>query len=161
MIRRIALGVVILTMAINPAGLMLAQEEGSGGGAADTPTATSPTVLITGSNRGIGLEFAREYAKLGWRVIATCRTPAEAADLKSIAASHPNVVIEQLDITDHAQIDALATKYSTRAIDLLLNNAALLSARPQQAFGHAACNQLRILRGQARKFLFVLGLQRG
>ncbi|MBT8444253.1 MAG: SDR family oxidoreductase, partial [Gammaproteobacteria bacterium] len=97
--------------------------------------ATAPTVLITGSNRGIGLEFARQYAALGWRVIATCRRPGKADKLKAIAAANPNVVIEKLDITDHAQVDALAERYSYLAIDLLLNNAALLSDRPKQAFG--------------------------
>jgi len=93
------------------------------------------TVLITGSNRGIGLEFARQYADLGWRVIATCRDPGKADELRRIAAQHPNVVIERLDITDHAQVDALAARYNYLAIDLLLNNAALLGARPAQAFG--------------------------
>jgi len=112
----------------------MAQQEGADstpGG----PAAAAPTVLITGSNRGIGLEFARQYAALGWRVIATCRNPGTAEKLKAIAASHPNVVIEKLDITDHAQVDALAERYSYLAIDLLLNNAALLSDRPKQAFG--------------------------
>ena len=122
-------------MAINAAGLTLAQREESGGGAGETPGDAAPTVLITGSNRGIGLEFARQYADLGWRVIATCRSPAEADALKAIAATHPNVVIEKLDITDHAQVDELAERYSYLAIDLLLNNAALLSDRPKQAFG--------------------------
>ena len=94
-----------------------------------------PTVLVTGSNRGIGLEFARQYADRGWRVIATCRDPGKAADLKRIAAKYPNVVIERLDITDHAQVDALAERYDYLPIDLLLNNAALLGERPAQTFG--------------------------
>lgn len=98
-------------------------------------SAAAPTVLITGSNRGIGLEFARQYAELGWRVIATCRDPGKASDLRRIAAQYPNVVIERLDITDHAQVDALAERYNYLAIDLLLNNAALLGERPAQAFG--------------------------
>lgn len=102
---------------------------------ATTPPAAAPTLLITGSNRGIGLEFARQYAALGWRVIATCRDPGKADDLKRIAATYPNVVIERLDITDHAQVDALAERYAYLAIDLLLNNAALLGERPAQAFG--------------------------
>lgn len=117
----------------------LAQQEAAettatGSAVAGAPAA-APTVLITGSNRGIGLEFARQYAVLGWRVIATCRSPEKADELKSIAAEHPNVVIERLDITDHAQVDALAERYSYLAIDVLLNNAALLADRPKQAFG--------------------------
>jgi len=95
----------------------------------------APTVLITGSNRGIGLAFARHYATLGWRVIATCRNPAQADELKAIAAEHPNVIIERLDITDHAAVDAMAERYSYLAIDVLLNNAALLGNRNEQAFG--------------------------
>lgn len=95
----------------------------------------APTVLITGSNRGIGLAFARHYATHGWRVIATCRNPAQADELKAIAAEHPNVIIERLDITDHAAVDAMAERYSYLAIDVLLNNAALLGNRNEQAFG--------------------------
>lgn len=102
---------------------------------AESASASAPTVLITGSNRGIGLEFVRQYAALGWRVIATCRHPGDADDLKQIAAAHPNVVVERLDITDHAQVDELAERYSYLAIDVLLNNAALLADRSRQAFG--------------------------
>jgi len=134
MIRRVAGKLLLLIMASVLTGTTMAQQEGADstpGG----PAAAAPTVLITGSNRGIGLEFARQYAALGWRVIATCRNPGKAEKLKAIAASHPNVVIEKLDITDHAQVDALAERYSYLAIDLLLNNAALLSDRPKQAFG--------------------------
>jgi NAD(P)-dependent dehydrogenase (short-subunit alcohol dehydrogenase family) len=47
-----------------------------------------PTVLITGSNRGLGLEFARQYADQGWNVIATCRAPAAAAALQEIAGHY-------------------------------------------------------------------------
>jgi NAD(P)-dependent dehydrogenase (short-subunit alcohol dehydrogenase family) len=98
--------------------------------------AMMPTVLITGSNRGIGLEFARQYAALGWHVIATCRTPDRADDLQQIAAKYPNLTIEKLDITDHAAIDTMAKSYSHLAIDILLNNAALLGARNKQALGN-------------------------
>jgi len=57
----------------------------------------SPTVLITVSNRGIGLEFARQYAEKGWNVIATARKPGKAEDLKLLAKAHPKLVIEQLE----------------------------------------------------------------
>ena len=85
------------------------------------------TVLITGSNHGLGLELARQYAARGWNVIATARRPAGDAglkDLEAIRASHPNLVIEQLDVTDSVMIKALAAKYRTQPIDVLLNNAA-------------------------------------
>jgi NAD(P)-dependent dehydrogenase (short-subunit alcohol dehydrogenase family) len=102
--------------------------------AADAP-AMQPTVLITGSNRGIGLEFARQYAARGWTVIATTRRPDEAAELKRLAASQPNVRIERLDVTSDAEVAALAAKYQGRPIDLLINNAALLEKLDRQLLG--------------------------
>ena len=44
-----------------------------------------PTVLLTGANRGLGLEFTRQYAARGWRVLACCRNPSEATDLQQVA----------------------------------------------------------------------------
>jgi len=83
----------------------------------------APTVLITGSNRGIGLEFTRQYAALGWNVIATCRRPADADELTRLAAENSNITIEQLDVLRLDMIDALAKKYKQQPIDVLLNNA--------------------------------------
>ena len=89
----------------------------------------APTVLITGSNASHGLAFTEEYARLGWNVIATCRTPAKADRLNALAAENPNIVIEELDIVDFAEIDALAEKYRDQPIDVLMNNAAINSFR--------------------------------
>ena len=89
----------------------------------------APTVLITGSNASHGLAFAEEYAKLGWNVIATCRTPAKAERLKVLASKHANIVIEELDIVDDDEIEALAEKYDGTPIDVLLNNAAINTFR--------------------------------
>jgi len=83
------------------------------------------TVLITGSDRGIGFALTREFASRGWQVIATCRDPAKATDLNGFAQSHPKVSVEKLDVTDNAGIDALAAKLKDRPIDALVNNAAL------------------------------------
>ncbi len=88
-------------------------------------SADQGTVLITGANRGIGLEFTRQYAQKGWKVIATCRNPGAATELQMIAGEHPGVVIEQLDVTDHPRIDTLAEKYRDTPIDVLLNNAGI------------------------------------
>jgi len=87
----------------------------------------SPTVLITGANRGMGLELARQYAELGWNVIATSRRAVDdpgLADLKAIAAAHPKLVIERIDVTDTAMIRGVAAKYRDQPIDVLLNVAA-------------------------------------
>ncbi len=87
----------------------------------------APTVLITGANRGIGLEFVRQYVGLGWQVIATARNPEAATELRAIRARNPGLAIERLDITVQAQVDALAARYRDRPIDVLINNAALLA----------------------------------
>lgn len=101
------------------------------------------TVLITGSNRGLGLEFARQYAEKQWNVIATCRDPDTAAELKQLQARHSNIAIERLDVADAAQIAALAAKYKGRAIDVLLNNAGILGEPAQQKFGANDYEQFR------------------
>jgi NAD(P)-dependent dehydrogenase (short-subunit alcohol dehydrogenase family) len=93
-----------------------------------------PVVMITGSNRGIGLEFVRQYAEAGWTVIATCRSPAAADELNALAAQHANISIEQLDITSAEQVAALAKKRAGQPFKLLINNAALLGPRDVQVF---------------------------
>jgi NAD(P)-dependent dehydrogenase (short-subunit alcohol dehydrogenase family) len=100
---------------------------------AATETPKMPTVLVTGSNRGLGLEFARQYAERGWMVIATARDPAGATDLATLAAKHPNARIETLDVTRNDQVDALAAKYRGQPIDVLLHNAGWLGDRDEQS----------------------------
>lgn len=97
------------------------------------PSSSVTTVLVTGANRGIGLEFARQYAARGWRVIATCRDPAKAADLQALAG--PLLTIEPLDVTDTAAIDRLAAKLKGTAIDILVNNAGIGGGGDNQVFG--------------------------
>lgn len=86
-----------------------------------------PTVLITGSNRGLGLEFVRQYAEDGWRIIATCRHPEKAEALEKLAAACPSVSLEEMDVADWNNIAALALKLKDTPLDLLINNAALAS----------------------------------
>ena len=94
------------------------------------------TILITGANRGIGLEFVRQYADAGWQIIATCRDPAVAGELRSLAEAHTNIRIETLDLASPASIDELAGRLGTRlALDVLLNNAALLGPGGPQILG--------------------------
>jgi len=95
-----------------------------------------PTVLITGANRGIGFEFVRQYTDRGYRVIATARNPGGADDLNAFAAAHDSIVVEKLDLVDLDGIDALAVKYEGHAIDVLINNAALMRGPDkEQSFG--------------------------
>ena len=82
------------------------------------------TVLVTGANRGLGLEFARQYAAAGSRVLAACRRPSDAKDLQRVAAeSGGRVRILQMDVTDSASVLAAAAELKGEAIDLLINNA--------------------------------------
>ncbi|MDO9104656.1 MAG: SDR family oxidoreductase [Methylovulum sp.] len=94
------------------------------------------TVLITGANRGLGLEFCKQYAEDGWRVIACCRQPEQASALLELARQYPVVQIEGLDVAEFTQIDALARKLSDRSIDVLINNAGVYGDTPANRFGH-------------------------
>jgi NAD(P)-dependent dehydrogenase (short-subunit alcohol dehydrogenase family) len=91
----------------------------------DDPADYKATILITGSNRGIGYEFVRRFSERDWRIIATARNPDEATDLHALADADPDIIIEQLDVTDHPRIDELAAKYQAQPIDILLLNAAI------------------------------------
>jgi NAD(P)-dependent dehydrogenase (short-subunit alcohol dehydrogenase family) len=88
------------------------------------------TVLITGANQGIGLEFAKEYAAKGWTVIATHRRTTTPEELAQLAAKYPKVRIERMDVTDAAQIEALGAKLKGVPIDILLSNAGLVRTDP-------------------------------
>jgi NAD(P)-dependent dehydrogenase (short-subunit alcohol dehydrogenase family) len=83
-----------------------------------------PTVLITGANRGIGLELVRQYSARDWHIIATARDVAGATELAALAKADPDISIEALDVTDHPGIDALAARLKDQPIDVLLSNAA-------------------------------------
>lgn len=95
-----------------------------------------PVALVTGSNRGIGLALAQELAANGWKVIATCRDPADADELRKLSTQNPKVVIEPLDVADNAAIDALATKYRGQPIDLLVNNAGIVGTYQQETLAN-------------------------
>lgn len=85
------------------------------------------TVLITGSNRGIGLEFATQYAAKGWKVIATHRGDTVPESLKSLADQYAAVSVERMDVLRHEEIDALAAKLKDTPIDVLINNAGIMN----------------------------------
>ena len=86
--------------------------------------ATPPTVLITGANRGIGIELARVFAAKGYTVIGTARDPADAKDLSAAADR-----VEPLDVTDAASVAALASRLQGVPIDILVNNAGVFDRK--------------------------------
>jgi NAD(P)-dependent dehydrogenase (short-subunit alcohol dehydrogenase family) len=107
------------------------------------PRARAETVLITGSNQGIGLEFAKEYAAKGWTVIATHRRETTPNELATLQQQYPTKVrVERMDVTDPAQIKALALKLKGQPIDVLLNNAALIRFGPIASDRRGSAGQL-------------------
>jgi len=98
-------------------------------------SANAATVLITGTNRGLGFEFTRQFAEKGWEVIATARNPESADELKALAAKHKNITLEKVDVTDPAGVKALAAKLKDKPIDLLLNNAGFFGNPDHQVVG--------------------------
>lgn len=93
------------------------------------------TILITGSNRGLGLEFTRQYAASGWNVIASCRNPSAADELQALADNNNQIAIETLDVTSDEQVSALAERYANQPIDVLLNNAGIYGTLEKQTLG--------------------------
>jgi NAD(P)-dependent dehydrogenase (short-subunit alcohol dehydrogenase family) len=90
-------------------------------------------VLVTGANRGLGREFARQYAAEDWQVYAACRSPGSATELQGLAGeSGGRIQVLELDVTDTASVRAAAAAMKGVAIDLLLNNAGVGSPRDQR-----------------------------
>jgi NAD(P)-dependent dehydrogenase (short-subunit alcohol dehydrogenase family) len=91
-----------------------------------------PSALITGANRGLGLEFARQYLDDGWQVYAACRDPESASELRRLAdASDHKLRSIALDVTDSTSVKATAAELEGRAIDVLINNAGVGGPRGQ------------------------------
>ncbi|MCB1983902.1 MAG: SDR family oxidoreductase [Burkholderiales bacterium] len=82
------------------------------------------TALITGTNRGIGLEFVRQYAQDGWRVLACTRDPSTSRELNQLKSQYPDAIhVHALDVVNHEQIAHLSHELAKEKIDLLINNA--------------------------------------
>ncbi len=87
------------------------------------------TVLITGANRGLGLEFARQYAADGWEVISTSRNPEKCEQLQQLQKKNNKVSLQALDVTSGKSVEALARAVGGRAIDLLILNSAIYARK--------------------------------
>ena len=86
-----------------------------------------PTVMITGANRGLGLEFVRQYLEDGRQIIATCRKPELATALQALKADNNGKIdIYPLEITDNEAVDKLAGQLEGTAIDIFIQNAGIL-----------------------------------
>jgi NAD(P)-dependent dehydrogenase (short-subunit alcohol dehydrogenase family) len=94
-----------------------------------------PSIFITGCNRGIGLEWVRQYAFEDWRVFASCRHPAEAVDLRKIAEQYSKVSIHRLDVTRAEEIRAINWEMKGQTVDILLSNAGVYLEKGRPEFG--------------------------
>lgn len=87
-----------------------------------------PTILITGANRGIGLEMAKQYSEDGWKVMACCRDPQKADELKKLGN---DIKILPLDVADTNSIQQLIQHIAKEPIDILMNNAGVWGPQNQ------------------------------
>jgi NAD(P)-dependent dehydrogenase (short-subunit alcohol dehydrogenase family) len=94
-----------------------------------------PTVFIAGASRGLGLEFARQYAAKGWNVIATARRPDESAELQALVADFQQVALDTLDVTVQADVDRVAKRFQGQPIDVLIHSAGIWGDLEGQTFG--------------------------
>lgn len=122
-------------------------------------TTVAETVLITGSNSGIGLEFAKQYAEKGWTVYATHRRDSTPDTLKALAEKHKNVIPERMDVTRHDQIDALAEKLKGKPVDVLINNAGVAQLGEFTGIGQDADQALGSLNYEQFKIFSAVNVE--
>lgn len=102
-----------------------------------------PTAVITGANRGLGLEFARVYLAAGWTVHAGCRNPMRADELKKLKG---DLHIHALNVDDPKDAKALAKSLGSEPVDLLLNNAGIYGKRDLKVGGFDHDEFLNVLK---------------
>ncbi len=92
-----------------------------------------PTLLITGANRGIGLELSKHYLSQGWQVHSCCRNPNEANALNELAQQYEELLtVHALEVTNEKQMDALKESLLNKPVDILLNNAGVYALGASQ-----------------------------
>ena len=101
--------------------------------------ASAETVLVTGANSGIGLEFTKQYLARGWTVIATHRRSEVPKTLADLQAKYKTLRVERVDVTSIDQVRALATRLANVPIDVLINNAGVYNDRGTCAADDDAC----------------------
>ena len=90
------------------------------------------TVLVTGANRGLGLEFAKQYAADGWEVVATARAGAKSEELRELTQKYRALTVHKLDVSDDASIQDLARGLGAKPIDVLIHNAGIYPRQGQK-----------------------------
>lgn len=94
------------------------------------------TILVTGANRGLGLEIVQQFYQDGWKVIACCRRPDQATKLRKIAEnSIGNIRIFPLDVQNVASMQSLQKSLTKNSVDVLINNAGILGKQGRETFG--------------------------
>src|ERR1700756_5485633 len=90
------------------------------------------TVLITGANRGLGLEFARQYGADGWNVVAGCRNPSKAQALQRVSQDMKGrLTLVEIDVTDARSVKGAAAEVGEGAVDVLINCAGVMGKADQ------------------------------
>jgi NAD(P)-dependent dehydrogenase (short-subunit alcohol dehydrogenase family) len=91
------------------------------------------TVFVTGSNRGLGLEFVRQYAQDGWQVEAAARRPEKSEELAKLASQYNNISLHNLDVRNDKSAKDMAEELAGKPIDVLIHNAGMYPRRGQAA----------------------------
>lgn len=123
--RKLKISVALLPLACLIFWLSLSVQTASAADEAKLTAGSGLTVLITGANRGLGLEFATQFRARGYTVIGTARSPEKAVELKATGAR-----VMKLDVTSEEEIADLAKALGGERIDILINNAGYIGSIP-------------------------------